>query len=89
MERIGLLTKADLDDFKKDLMEQIKEFASPRRRRTDQTMAEKRGNAQAAKYIPRRLQNKLINGTLVYTKVGSILYYMYADIIKLLNDNHS
>jgi hypothetical protein len=33
------------------------------------------------------LQNLRINGTLPYTRMGSILYYKQADIDKILNEN--
>ncbi len=37
------------------------------------------------KISPGTLQNLRINGTLNFTRIGSIIYYKYDDIIKVLN----
>jgi hypothetical protein len=40
---------------------------------------------QLLKISPGTLQNLRVNGTLRYSKVGSIIYYKYDDILKILN----
>jgi Helix-turn-helix domain len=37
------------------------------------------------KISPGTLQNLRINGTLNFTRIGSIIYYKYDDILKILN----
>lgn len=88
MEKIELLTKADLEDFKKDLMEQIRSLIHPEGVQTRQWLKSVEVR-QLLNISPGTLQNLRINGTLSYTKVGSILYYKYADILKILENNHS
>lgn len=86
METFQLLTKADLEDFKKDLMQEIKTLIHPQNMQTRQWLK----SAEVRKLLnisPGTLQNLRINGTLTYTKVGSILYYRYTDIMKVL-ENH-
>lgn len=88
METIQLLTKADLEDFKKDLMQEIKALIHPEGVQAKHWLK----SVEVRKLLnisPGTLQNMRINGTLSYTRVGSILYYKYADILKMLNDNQS
>jgi hypothetical protein len=86
MEKIELLTKSDLDEFKKDLLKEIGLLIQPQLEgKKWLKSAEVR---KLLKISPGTLQN-LRNGTLAYTRVGSILYYKYADILKVLTDNDS
>ena len=85
MKSIELLTKADLEDFKKDLMQEIKTLLNPQGAQAKQWLK----SVEVRKLLsisPGTLQNLRINGTLTFTKVGSILYYKYADILKILED---
>jgi hypothetical protein len=86
METIQLLTKTDLEDFKKDLMQEIKALIKPDRVQSKQWL-KSRDVRQLLNISPGTLQNMRVNGTLSYTKIGSILYYRHADIIKLLETN--
>ncbi len=86
MERIELLTKADLQDFKKELMQEIKTLIHPQGVQAKQWLK----SAELRKLLnisPGTLQNLRIKGTLRFTKVGSILYYRQDDIVKLLEGN--
>ena len=88
METIQLLTKEDLEDFKRDLIQEIKALMHPEGLQAKQWLK----SVEVRKLLnisPGTLQNMRINGTLSYTKVGSILYYKYADILKMLNDNQT
>ncbi|RTZ01420.1 DNA-binding protein [Flavobacterium bomense] len=83
---IEILTKADLYEFRKSLLEDI-------------TKILKGTNEQPKKWLksnevrkllnisPGTLQNLRVNGTLTYTKIGGIMYYDQTDIEKLLNGN--
>ena len=88
MEKIELLTKSDLEEFKKDLLQEIGILIQPQSPEGKKWLK----SAEVRKLLnisPGTLQNLRINGTLCYTRVGSILYYKYADILKVLNDNGS
>lgn len=88
MERIELLTKADLETFKKDLMQEIKTLLNPQGAQAKQWLK----SVEVRKLLnisPSTLQNLRVNGTLPFTKVGSILYYKYVDILKILESNQS
>jgi hypothetical protein len=88
MEKIELLTKSDLEEFKKDLLKEIGVLIQPQRSEGKKWL--KSGEVRRLLNIsPGTLQNLRINGTLAYTRVGSILYYKYADILKVLTDNDS
>ena len=88
MASLDLITKDDLEHFKTEL------FAELRKLGIGSTT--ERGNKKWLKSAEVRrllqisagtLQNLRINGTIAYTKVGSLLYYKYEDIIKLLETN--
>ncbi len=83
MTAIEVITKDDLNSFKKDLLNEIKQMIQP-------------GEGQSKKWLksvdvrklleisPGTLQNLRINGTLRFTKIGGMLYYKLEDIHKLL-----
>lgn len=88
MATIELLTKSDLEEFKKDLLKEIGDLIKPQAAEGKKWLK----SVEVRKLLnisPGTLQNLRINGTLSYTKVGSILYYKYADILKVLTDNDS
>lgn len=82
---IDIVTKEDLNAFRQDLIKEIKLLVNP--------------NLQMKKWLkspevrdllnisPGTLQNLRINGTLRYTRVGSIIYYDLEDIEKVLEKN--
>ena len=83
MTAIELITKEDVREFKGELLKEIKQLMQP-------------GQGQSKKWLksvevrkllgisPGTLQNLRINGTLRFTKVGSIMYYKLEDINKIL-----
>jgi ribonucleotide reductase beta subunit family protein with ferritin-like domain len=83
MTAIELITREDLRAFKSELLTEIKQLMQP-------------GQGQSKKWLksvevrkllgisPGTLQNLRINGTLRFTKVGSIMYYKLEDINKIL-----
>lgn len=88
MTTLDLITKQDLEQFKTELFTELKKIGiSP---------ATEQGNKKWLKGIEVRrllqisagtLQNLRINGTISYTKLGSLLYYKQEDITKLLEAN--
>ena len=88
METIDLLTKSDLDEFKRELLQEIGALIQPQSIEAKKWLK----SAEVRKLLnisSGTLQNLRINGTLSYTKVGSIFYYKYADIQKVFTDNDS
>ncbi|TDE04271.1 helix-turn-helix domain-containing protein [Flavobacterium sandaracinum] len=77
-----LITKGDLVEFKNTLISELKEIISqnPEPKKWLKSAEVK----ELLKISNGTLQNLRINGTLDYTKVGSIIYYKYDDLKKLL-----
>jgi hypothetical protein len=80
---VELITKEDLQQFAVYLLQQMKELISESEVPKKQWL--KSGEVRKLLNIsPGTLQNLRINGTVRYTKVGSILYYKLEDLNKLL-----
>lgn len=86
METIQLLTKADLEEFKNDLIQELKKVIEPQGIQPKQWLKSNEVR-KLLNISPGTLQNLRINGNLPYTKVGSILYYKQDDILKILHNN--
>lgn len=83
---IEILTKEDLNQFHKSLLEDIKEILKGKNQQTKKWLK----STEVRKLLnisPGTLQNLRINGTLTYTKIGGIVYYDHSDIEKVLNGN--
>jgi len=80
---IDLITKEDLNELKSSIILEIKEILKPELQQHKKWLR----SAEVRKMLnisPGTLQNLRINGTLAYTKVGSIFYYAFNDIQILL-----
>ena len=91
-----IITVEDLENFKSDLLSQLKEFvltspAIPKSKvnyEPPQTKWLKSYQVQRLLGISAgTLQNLRINGTLPYTKLGGTLLYNNEDIQKIINNN--
>jgi hypothetical protein len=83
---IEILTKEDLNQFHKSLLEDIKEILKGKNQQSKKWLK----STEVRKLLnisPGTLQNLRINGTLTYTKIGGIVYYDHSDIEKVLNGN--
>jgi len=80
---LEVITKEDLKEFKNEMLSEIKQLMQPGQGQSKQWLksAEVR---KLLKISPGTLQNLRINGTLRFTRVGSIMYYKQEDINKLL-----
>jgi len=81
---IDLITKEDLEEFKATLILELKEMIKPELKAHKKWLR----SAEVRKILnisPGTLQNLRINGTLAFTKVGSIFDYAYDDIQGLLH----
>lgn len=80
---IKVLTKEDLEDFKKEMLEDIKGLFHSKVSGQKQWLrsAEVR---ELLNISSGTLRNLRINGTLRYSKVGGTIYYDFQDIKKLM-----
>jgi len=90
MTTLDLITKEDLQKFKAELFAELRQLnittadASPTKKWMKS--AEVR---EMLDISPGTLQNLRINGTLRFTKIGSLMFYKREDIEKILEDNLS
>ena len=80
---VELMTKEDLKDFKTELLIEIKQLIQPEQGQSKKWLK----SHEVRKLLgisPGTLQNLRINGTLNYTRIGSLIYYKLEDINKLL-----
>ena len=83
MAQIDLITKDDLEIFKKDLIREIAGLLKPQSNEVKKWLR----SSEVRKLLhisPATLQNFRVKGTLSFTKVGGIFFYSYDDIAKLL-----
>ncbi|WP_448635255.1 helix-turn-helix domain-containing protein [Pedobacter panaciterrae] len=89
MITLDLITKEDLEDFKKELFEKLGKLKFE-----DQIGGQKKWlkSADVRKLLcisPGTLQTLRINGILRFSKVGNMLFYKNEDITKMLEENLS
>lgn len=83
MTAIELITKDDLKNFKTELLIDIKNLLKPEDSISKKWL--KSGEVRKLLNIsPGTLQNLRINGTLRFTRIGSIMFYKLDDINALL-----
>lgn len=80
---IEVLTKEDLEDFKKELLEDIKSLFHSKSSGQKQWLRSSEVR-ELLNISSGTLQNLRINGTLRYSKVGGTIYYDFQDIAKLM-----
>lgn len=83
---IELITKADFHIFKNEIVEEIKKVLK------SSGIDEKEWlkTAEVLKLLScsqGTLQNLRINGSLPYSKTGGTIYYLRADVLKMLTSN--
>ena len=79
-----LLTREDLQQFRMQLLGELKEILQQSKQSTKQWLK----SAEVRKMLGishGTLQNLRITRSLPYTKLGGIMFYKYEDIEKLLN----
>ena len=88
MTTLDLITKQDLEQFKTDLFAELKKLGiGPYTEQAGKQWLKSVEVRKLLKISAGTLQNLRINGTIAYTKVGSLLYYKQEDIIRLLEAN--
>jgi len=84
MQANELITKEDLKEFKSELLTEIKKLVQLDGQGQSKKWLKSNEVRKLLKISPGTLQNLCINGTLSYTRIGSIMYYKLEDINKLL-----
>ncbi|WP_129715130.1 helix-turn-helix domain-containing protein [Pedobacter sp. SYP-B3415] len=79
MKTFDLITKEDLQEFKAELLEDLKQHLK-RQVMAQNTWLRSSEVRKLLKISPGTLQNLRINGSLGYNKIGSIHYYRLEDI---------
>jgi hypothetical protein len=82
---VELVTREDLRRLE-DLLKEIKQIVQPGQSQPKKWLK----SSEVRKMLnisPGTLQNLRINGTLRFTKMGSIMYYKLEDINKVLEEN--
>jgi len=85
MAQIEIISKEDLLQFKNELIQEIKAIIQPSRAENKQWLRST-DVRKMLKISPGTLQTLRINGTLRFAKVGSIMFYKYEDIVRLLEN---
>ncbi|MEL7588456.1 MAG: helix-turn-helix domain-containing protein [Prolixibacteraceae bacterium] len=81
------VTRDDLEQFRTDLLEDIKKLAKEYAGLGSQKWLRSHHVCQILNISPGTLQNLRVNGTLPFTKVGGVIFYDYTDIHDLLKTN--
>lgn len=84
--RDQLVTLADLEEFKKDLLLSFKQLLSENKPAVGKKWLKSYEVRDVLRISSGTLQSLRNNGTLPFTKIGGIIYYNHDDIDKLLID---
>lgn len=82
-----VLTTEDLQEFKVELLQEFKELLKSQSSFQPKKWLRSPEVRELLDISPGTLQNLRINGTLPYTKMGGVIYYEYADILKVMQAN--
>ncbi len=85
MTQIEIISKEDLQQFKNELIEEIRSIIKTEQSETKQWLRSK-DVRKMLKISPGTLQTLRTNGMLPFTKVGSIMFYKHEDIVRLLDN---
>jgi len=83
----SIVTTDDLREFKMELLEDIKLLLQNQNGQPTKKWLKSNDVLELLQISPGTLQNLRINGTIPYTKMGGVLYYDYADIMEVLENN--
>lgn len=84
---VELITKDDLQQFKLDILEEIRSILKPKVAFQQKEWLKSFEVRKMLGISPGTLQQMRINGTLEYTQLGGLMYYRYDDIAKLMEAN--
>jgi hypothetical protein len=82
--RDQLITLDDLNQFKTDLLNELARILQQPQQSQSKSWLKSSEVRKLLSISPGTLQNLRVNGTLPFSKIGSIVYYKQEDILKLL-----
>lgn len=85
--RDQLLTVAEFEDLKNQLIQEIKSILKENSTGSAKKWLKSSEVKKLLGISTGTLQNLRVNGTLTFSKVGGIIFYDYADIVKLIESN--
>jgi hypothetical protein len=80
---LEVITKNDLENFKKELLAEIRQLLQPLQGQSKKWLKSNEVR-ELLDISAGTLQNLRINGTLSFTRIGTIIYYKREEINKLL-----
>lgn len=83
--QIEILTKEELQKFRSELIQEIKQTLKSEEATTKQWLRSSEVR-ELLKISSGTLQNLRIKGILRYEKIGGIFYYAHADIVQLMGE---
>ena len=86
MTTLDLITKEDLDAFKKELFEKLEKLNINNEHNNGKKWLRSSEVRKLLKISAGTLQNLRIKGVLKYEKLGGIFYYAQSDIEQLLGE---
>ncbi|MEK6510104.1 helix-turn-helix domain-containing protein [Myroides sp. C4067] len=84
---VELITKEDLEQFKTDIINEIRRY-SPFNRKKDEQAKQWIKSFEVRKLLgisPGTLQNMRLKGTIPYKKIGGLIFYRYEGIVEMMN----
>ena len=84
---IDIVTKDELETFRMQLLNDLKELLSLPTAKHEKPWLKSAEVRKLLNLSPSTLQKLRIKGILRYTRVGTILYYKYEDIVKIMENN--
>jgi hypothetical protein len=82
-----IITSSDLQLFKTDLIETIKQLLKENNGQPSKKWLKSCEVRKILDISAGTLQNMRLNGSLPFTKIGGVIYYDYADILEMLQTN--
>lgn len=82
-----IVTLDDFLEFKAELLQEIKQIMKNHSPATAPKWLKSPELKKMLGISSGTLQNLRINGTLPYTKIGGVIYYDYAEILKIIEAN--
>ncbi len=80
---VNILTKEDLQQFKTELFEELKNILSGHNNKPRKWLKSYEVR-EMLNISPGTLQNMRVQGTISFTKIGGLTFYAYEDIVKLM-----
>ena len=91
MATLEFITKADLEQFKKELFAELRRptFKSPTPKNQQKQWLKSYEVRKLLSISPGTLQNLRKNGTVKHTKIGGLMFYKYDDIEALIDGKNA